>query len=327
MIDSPTRGIFLTPTSVRNNADPRDHQIYHSAIHVYVSGKGLPDGPSDGYIERFVIYGAGDTPSPLMVSTARLLLMLWGQAWTHLHRDHPVDTPVVQVWLDPLKGAGLSPDVAGEQFKNQIYLYSVGTERLYLNWMYQDVKAGSLKSADLPFAEIAELADYVTRQVVPVRAIAADGIAREAMRRKDAAGMDAYTGLALWIDELLGSKMLLAAMSYTSPRTSDRLAEGEDFLDGFIQSVKNAERLTVAIHPLPAIPEKASFVIYLDAGTYRLGATQSFTSYQASLRSTVIRGDSTKSQVLIPSAGWYQFQVRFAAPIAQSTTFSITRSQ
>jgi hypothetical protein len=365
VIDSPTRGIFLTPTSVRNNSDPRDHQPYHSAIHVYVSGKGLPDGPSDGYIERFVIYGAADTPSPLMISTARLLLALWGQAWSHLHRDHPVDTPVAQVWMDPLKGSGLSPDVAGEQFKNQIYLYSVGTERrpiewlreiaheyghfslpgisgytdpeewangvlgerLYLNWMFADINKGVLKASDLPFASAAELTDYVQKQIEPVKALAAHGVSRETMRRKDAMGMDAYTGLALWIDDTYGSQQLVSAMSYTAPKSSDRLPEGEDFLDGYIQSVKSADRLTLTIRPLVAIPEKASFVIYLDTGTYRLGASQPFSSFQAQLRSTVVRGEGVTSLLQLPAAGWYQFQVRFMDSIRPGTTFTLTRSQ
>ncbi len=363
-IDAPTKGLLLIPKDVRSNSDTRYHRAYRSAIHVYVSGKGLPDGPADGYIERFIVYGTEPAATPFMVSAAKLLLILWGEAWGHFHRDHPVDTPVVQVWMDPLKAPGLSADVAGEQFKNQIYFYSILTERrpiewcreiaheyghfslpgisgytepeewangvlgerLYTNWLQQDVKAGKVKPTELPIVSPADLDEYAAKQIVPVITLIRDGVTREAMRRKDTIGMDTYTGLALWIDSIYGSQQLFSAMSYTVPKSAGLLSEGEDFLDGYIQSMKNTEKQELTISPLVALPDRATCTVYLEPGTYRLVARPATTAWQAQLRSISIKGTASETALRVPAAGWYRLQLHFASPLSEPAAVSIIKS-
>jgi len=305
-VDMPASAFLLLPRGPQDNPDGKYHQPYHAVCHAYVQDPDSRGNVAAGYSQRFIIYGAAQESKPEMVRAARLLLMLWDEERVRMHHDHTPDEPTVHVWLCEQPGAGLSPDTGGEQFKSEIYVYDVlrgrrpiewarevaheyghyalpgisgfrapeewanGVlgERLYLNWISDDIRAGKIPVSSMPYVTTAELNEYVAKQVTPlIHRVDSRGAIGLDLARRDAEGMDNYVALALYIDHFYGSRQLLSAMSYTAPSHRDVLAEAPDFLRGFLQSVRSTPDLKMVLEER-AGSLKPIYTMYLLAGQY-----------------------------------------------------------
>ena len=346
-IDGPTRAILLIPRGVRNNSDEKYHQSFHVACHCYVSNQLITAGAEPGFTQRFLVYAADMDGKQLMLRVSRLLILLWGQEHKRLHHDHTPDSPTIQVWLSPRKGVGLSPDIAGEQFKNQIYLYDVATERraiewlrevaheyghyaipgisgftepeewangvlgerLYLKWFAEELKAGTLKPTDLPFVTADELNEYVAKQITPlIQRIEHVGATRAQLQLRDSNGMDTYTALALYIDSTYGTPTLLRSINATTPAGRDLLAEAPDFYNGFIDAVTGTDTLHASSQAVVKTDSRTTFTFYLREGKYGLHFNVPTLEWLLRpISNSVKRLDQTSFVVL--KSGWYQITV------------------
>ena len=348
-ITAPTPGLMLVPHGPQADSDEKYHARYHAVCYVYVgdtAGVGASVAPIH-YVRRFAVHAPEPDALPLVKRTARMLLLLYGLNASRLHYDHAFHQ-TVDVWLSGQAASNSSPDVGGEQFKNQIYIYNIFAERkpiewareiaheyghyalpgisgfkspeewangvlgerLFLKWISDDLKAGLLKPDDLPFVKPDDVAEYVAKQDTPlVRRIARDGILDTQLARQDAGAMDLYTGLALYIDTVNGTTALLNAMSYTEPKTAGTFAQANDFLRGVQSSLQGATDITYAA-PLAAHDGKADFWVYLPRGEYTF-------EVEGSARSWVFASEARgihpigKNGVIVNQNAWRKLTLRF----------------
>ncbi len=348
-VSAPTAGLLLIPHGAQADSDEKYHVRYHAACYVYVGDAAGSSAalPPIRYLRRFAVHAAETDALPLVKRTARMLLLLYGLNRDRLHYDHAFHQ-TVDVWLSGQTAAGNSPDVGGEQFKNQIYIYNIFSERkpiewareiaheyghyalpgisgftspeewangvlgerLFLKWVDDDTKAGRIKADDLPFVKPDDVTEYVTKQVTPlVRRIARDGITDAQLARQDTGAMDLYTGLALYLDTVNGTDALLNAMSYTQPKTAGTFAHSDDFLRGAQSSLQGATDIMYTA-PLAAHDGRADFWVYLPRGEYTVNV-------EGSARSWVFASEARgihligKNGVIVNQNAWRKLTLRF----------------
>ena len=349
-ITAPTPGLLLIPRGEQTDTDEKYAKRYHLTCYGYVGELAGVDasGQPTSYQRRFAVHAAERDALPLVKRTARMLLLLYGMNFNRLHYDHAFHQ-TVDVWLSGQAASAASADVGGEQLKNQIYIYNIFAERrpiewtreiaheyghyalpgisgfrspeewangvlgerLFLKWIADDLHAGRLKPDDLPFVKPEDVDEYVGRQVTPlVRRIAREGSGESTLAKRDASAMDAYTGLALYVDAVNGTGALLNAISYTEPKTTATFAQAGDFLRGVQSSLQGATEISYTA-PLPASGGKADFWVYLPGGEFTVGM-------EGSARSWVFASDAKmihtvgKNGVLINHGAWRKLTLRFA---------------
>lgn len=347
-IVGPTPGLLLLPRGELSLSDEKYTQKYHANCYVYVgevasTGNGQPTS----YQRRFAVHAAGRDSLALVKRVARLLLLLYGENRSRLHYDHAY-RQTVDVWLSNDKAASNLPDVGGEQFTNQIYIYNVFSERrpiewarevaheyghyalpgvsgfkapeewangvlgerLFLKWIQDDLKAGRIKPEDLPIVKPEEVDEYVGKQVTPlIHRIAREGITPGQLARRDAAAMDTYTGLALYTDAVHGTAALMNAVSYTQAKDASNFVQAPDFLRGVEESLRTASEISYTA-PLPARDGKADFWIYLPAGEFTVETA-------GTARAWVFASDPQtvhplgKNRILMNQSAWRKLTLRF----------------
>ena len=304
----PYPGLLLIPHDVTNDTDSKYNQPYHNVCGVYTAVKS--GGGITHYERRFLVHAPDADSLPLAKRVARLLLLLYGANNERMRFDHPRTAPTVDVWLDRAEGAGLDADTGGEQFRNQIYFYKIFTERspaewarevaheyghyalpgisgfaapeewangvlgekLFLKWLHDDLMANRLKPAAIPFVTPAQFEEYITRQVNPlVQRIAREGPNTKALSERGAAGMEAFVGLALYIDSVYGSKGLFDTFSYTEAPQGGVFAKTGDFVRGLELSLRSALEIRLSA-PVPNAALTDSFFIFLPRGTWTAAA-------------------------------------------------------
>jgi hypothetical protein len=340
-------GLLVEPKGEQLDLDEKYRQPFHATCAVYMAERTLGSGAPTGYALRFVVHAPDAEALPLAKRVAHLLLLLLGENRTRLNFDHPISDPIVNVWLTRQGGQGTSADAGGEQIRSNIYLYSIYTERrpiewarevaheyghyalpgvsgytapeewangvlgerLFLKWLREDLHAGRLHPEELPFVTPEEIDDYLTRQVIPlVRRIAHEGLDESQMKRRDAPGMDYYTGFALFLDTVYGSQALLSALSYTMPAQGDTFIHAMDFLRGMRASLADAPVLTLALPALPPGKPLDVLFVYLPRGDFTItteGPVRSweFTSEQKGLHPI------GKDGLLVGLAAWRKLRV------------------
>jgi hypothetical protein len=132
-VDAPFPGLIITPKEPRPVSDEKYNQRYGAWCVVYVEEKA--GGQTQSWVRRFVVYAPDAQALPLARRVAKTLLLLQTLTRERLKTDHNRSQPTVHVWLTHTPGAGLSPDVGGEQFQNQIYLYDIYAERKPIEWL------------------------------------------------------------------------------------------------------------------------------------------------------------------------------------------------
>src|SRR5579862_1504014 len=191
-VQGPFPGALVVPRHGGTVTDDRYARPYHSTCYVYVGERaaGAPPARVTDYLRRFAVHVPDVEALPLARRVARLLLLFYGEAHTRLRFDHP-SRRTVDVWLMPSPGSGQSADAAGEQLRDEIYLYDIFTdrrpiewgrevaheyghyalpaiggftapeewgngylgERLFWKWLHGDLRAGRLQPDDIPRSE------------------------------------------------------------------------------------------------------------------------------------------------------------------------------
>lgn len=309
-IEGPYPGLLLLPHGESTFSDGKYGQPYHAACYIY-AGESISGAEPKvtGYGLRFVVHAPDAESLPVTKRVGRMLLTLYGMNREKMRHDHPFRENV-EVWLTREGVQNGGADAGGEQFKNQIYMYNlfqtrqpvewarevaheyghyalpgisgftapeewangVLGERLFLKWLQDDLRAGLIKSEDLPFVTPEQLNDYLTRQVAPLlRRIARDGVNEHNLGRRDAAGMDEYTAIALYLDSVYGSRALLDAMAYTTPKPGETFVNAREFWQGAQASLQGTTSFTVT-PPVFSKEQATSFMLFLPRGDWTVSA-------------------------------------------------------
>jgi hypothetical protein len=346
-IDGAFPGLLVVPRGDQLDKDDKYSQPYHAVCCGYIAERASGSNKVIGYARRFYVHAPDADALPLAKRVARELLLLLAENRERLRYDPPRDNPTVDVWLTRQNGQGLSADVGGEQFKNKIYIYGITSdrrpiewmrevaheyghyalpgvsgfhapeewangvlgERLFLKWLADDLRAGRLRPEDLPFVTPEQLNDYIARQVTPlIRRIAHDGVDAHLVARRDAAGMDYYTGFALYLDAVYSSNGLLDALSFTTPRTGGVFIEAPDFLRGAYGSLRDATEFTLT----PPFPMKAGasegFLVYLPRGDFLITTDGPVRSWQFSTDTKGIHPVG-KTGLIVNIPGWSKLTI------------------
>ncbi len=337
-IGTPYAGLIVTPRNPAPATDDKYNQKYLAVSLVYIAEK--IDGQVTGYTRRFAVHAPDKQALPTAKRVAKLLLWFQGMTRERLKTDHARNLPTVHVWLTRSAGAGLSADVGGEQFKNQIYLYDIFAERkpiewvretaheyghyalpgvagftapeewsngvlgerLYLKWLAEDVQAGRIPADTLPFITPTELDDFQARQIVPlISRWAVDPPNLNRLTRKDAHSMDDYTGFILAWDSIYGSEGVRQLFASTTSSAGNEFLTASDAGEGAINSLKNAPEYTVT----PPLKNKAApFLVYFPYAAWSVSATNA-KAWQI-LPEGKNQITRSKSDIFVKVRGWYK---------------------
>ncbi len=343
-------GLLAVPPGEQQDADSKYSQPFHAACYAYIAERVGSDGAPTGYALRFIVHAPDAESLPLAKRVARMLLLLFGENRARLAFDHPISASIVQVWLTRQGGQGNAADAGGEQIKNDIYLYSIYTERrpvewarevaheyghfalpgvsgytspeewangvlgerLFLYWLREDLRAGKLHPDDVPFVTADQLDEYIVRQDIPLlRRITHDGVDERQLARRDAAGMDYYTGFALYLDTVYGSRALLDALAYTSPSQGGIFVRATDFLHGALASLSGATDITITLPILTPGKPLDTFFVYLPRGEFTVRADGPVRSWEFDDAPKGLH-PLGKNSLLVGVAGWRKLRVDLA---------------
>lgn len=339
-INTPFAGLIVTPRNPQSATDDKYNQKYPAACFVYIEEKS--GGNITGYERRFAVHAPDNGALPTAKRVAKLLLWFHGMTRERLKTDHARNLPTVHVWLTRSAGAGLSPDVGGEQFKNHIYIYDIFAERravewvrevaheyghyalpgvigftapeewsngvlgerLYLKWLSDDVLTGRIDSDFLPFINEVELNEFQTRQIVPLINRWATQADWKRLVRTDAAGMDEYTGLILYWDAVHGSAAVRDVFAASNSGANNAFLTAPDVGQGAMNSLKDAEQFTIT----PPLKDKtAPFAVYLPFAAWSV-ETKNVKAWQI-LPEGKNQITRNKSAIFVKVRGWYKVKL------------------
>ena len=231
-IPEPFEGLLVIPEQTLNVADGKYNQIYHAVCFVYVAQRS--DGEIVSYKRKFAVYVPERDTLPTAKRVAKLLNILQQLTKQRFKTDHARNLPVVEVWLTAKSGAGLSSDVGGEQFKNQIYIFDIFAERsssewfrevcheyghyalpgisgfavpedwgngvlgerIFALWIAQELKNERLNAENLPFITAENLSEIVNRQVFPlIQRILSESFDPKTLNLKTLTAIENFCGL------------------------------------------------------------------------------------------------------------------------------------
>ncbi len=343
-LDGPFPGLLLTVQDHAPIADGRYRHLYRAACCVYTAKKSSDRfGAVMLYSRRFVVHAPDAEALPLAKRTARMLLLLHGEMLSHLRTDHPGRYQTVSVWLTRRLERGLSPDTAGEQFKDQIYIYDLFSprrpiewarelaheyghfalvpgasgftspeddadgvlgERMFLKWLWADVRSARIKPDILPFLTQDQLDTYIALQVAPLmRRAARDGLDVRQLAKKDAEGMDYLVGILLYLDSLYGSRQFQDIRACTMPGKVGDFLHSQDYVRGLSRSLAEATELTLHPNDFAFGKNSSTATVYLPRGTYAFSATGSLLAWEWADSALHIQNQAL---VTIPQPGWHK---------------------
>lgn len=115
-------------------------------------------------------------------------------------------------------------------------------ERLYMKWLAKDLKSGVLAPVDAMGASAREVEAWVEKNVNPhISRVAQFGPDELALSGEGWAGIDAYTGLTLWAEEILGPRVLSRSMELTGSTSA------KDIPNAIAMAVSEREMTTLGI--------------------------------------------------------------------------------
>lgn len=321
--------------------DPRDQQPYRVLATAYPAAEAaLNHDQFQG--ARFMVFAPSKSDAVLAERAARFLLLLYNEVHRRLTIDHPAGQPLHvwldagaqpggeadaggqqfrdQVYIyriyssrTPLEwgrelaheyGHYILPGVAGFSAPEE-WANGVLGERLFISWLARDLRKGALAATSLPVMTPQDVRTYLERQVYPLLArYTARGrpFAPPTLKRRNAAGMDTYTGLALFVDAAYGSGALLDCLAATETAPGREIVYAPDFLKGVLRGLAEAPSLSIR----PPLPYKAGatagFYVYIPAGGWSASAPG--TSW------TLLAGGSRWSggseRIRLAHSGWYK---------------------
>jgi hypothetical protein len=247
-------------------ADPRFGVSYRTAYRVEIDENGA-------LFNRFTVHVPDSGGMPEAQRAGRFLAQVWRAANRRFStlasglRRTPVD-----VWLTRTGDAG------GEQFRTNLYIYDFASERtgiewarelaheyghyllpgasgytspeswsngvlgerLFLRWLRDDLAARLISADDLPYVKPGDLDDFCAKQSAPLTdRVRNNGPDLAALERTDKKGMDAFSSLMLYMDDMYGPKSLLDLLDYLDPHSAAG-ARGVDFLSAFQKSIASS---------------------------------------------------------------------------------------
>ncbi len=368
-------GLLLTPHQTANTADEKYSQTYHAVCYIYPGdGSTTAGASSTEYLRRFAVHAPDADSLPLAKRAGKMLLLLYGINHDRLRYDHAF-SQTVDVWLTRQNAPNDTGDIGGEQFRNQIYIYNLYSERrpiewareiaheyghyalpgisgytgpeswangmlgerLFLQWLSDDLREGRLHADDLPFITPALLDEFLSRQTAPlIRRIARDGLEERQFGRRDAPGMDYYIGFALYIARVYGSKALFDSFAYTEPQKSGTVLRSSDFLRGALTALGASPELTLippsavlqsGASPLSKaakFPVSDSFWAYIPRGEYTV-------SIQGGMRSWQFAGETKavhrlgKNGLTVNVSDWRKITVALTSPTDKTALIRLRR--
>ena len=371
-------GLLLIPHQTANVIDEKYSQTYHAVCYVYPGDSPTTAGAATTeYLRRFAVHAPDADALPLAKRAAKMLLLVYGINHERLRYDHAF-SQTVDVWLTRQNAPNDTGDIGGEQFRNQIYIYNLYSERrpiewireiaheyghyalpgisgytapeswangvlgerLFLQWLSDDLRDGRLRTDDLPFITPVMLDEFLARQTAPlIRRIARDGLEERQFGRRDAPGMDYYIGFALYISRVYGSEALLDAFAYTEPQKSGTVVRASDFLRGALTALSTSPELTLIppsallqngttpLNKAAKHPSADSFWVYLPRGEYTV-------SMQGGLRSWQFAGDAKAvhrldknglNELTVNISDWRKITVALASPTDKPALIRLRR--
>ncbi|GBC97423.1 hypothetical protein HRbin16_03246 [bacterium HR16] len=272
---------------------------------------------------RFRVYAQQTEDLPDTQRVCRLLLRLQEVAWQRLRLQVNLQGErVLNVWLCRQGNAG------GEQWRNNLYIYSIQEirdglewlrevaheishalipgitgysapepwangyigERLLLTWLEPLANTGKLSAEDLCGASASDVRRFVQQRCVPLRQRwTAGGFPEKDLKRADATGMGTLIGMVLYIDSVYGSTTLRATFA--------RLAEPQPIAlwKAFTEAVRESDEVHIT-------PPDSATQVWLPSGQWQV---------QAEDRRAILQLGKTRWQAAqpvwqLPVSGWYR---------------------
>ncbi len=344
VIDGAFPGLLVIPHVASNYRDEKYNRPYHLACHVYAALPSRAGSTEPSYGRRFLVCAMDEASMALTKQVSKLLLLLYEERRDRIHDDHPENQPTVNVWLTEKVEPGLSPDTGGEQFQNQIYIYNIHRdrppiewareiaheyghyalpgisgfrspeewangvlgERLFLKWIRDDLKTARIHDENVPIVTGALLDDYYARTIWPlIRRILREGMDARLITRTNAEGMDYYTGLAMYVDTLYGSGVLVSAIADTQSASSLTFPRASDFLTGVLKALREEAAFTLNLPALGDVERETFIHFYLPAGSWSVGVQGTALAWKiaADPRAGIV---SSPKSVRARKGGWYR---------------------
>ncbi len=329
------RIVYPRPAAILQLTGPQGQSVdpatgrSHSAMVV------VETGPHGATLRRFAVHVPDRSLLGLGQRVARFLGILWGLADMKIGTlNAKLKSGTADVWICRDGEAG------GEQSRSSIYLYDALAsrsdfewarivaheyghyllpgpsgytepepwsnglfgERLFIGWLYDELRTGRLSADDTGLLTLATAEDYYRKQVEPlVDRIAANGPNAERLARKDKAGMDEAIALLLYADRLHGARSIPSMLEWLPPRLG-RQPSGRDFLDAYVAWLDHSD--AIQHRPLGISP----FQSYWPTGTFEasgLDHRPPDVSVQNAQESKSERG----TVVTIARSGWRQVRI------------------
>lgn len=272
---------------------------------------------------RFRVYAQQTEDLPEAQKVCRLLLRLQEVAWQRLRLQVNLQGErVLNVWLCRQGNAG------GEQWRNNLYIYSIQEirdrlqwlrevahefshalfpgitgytapepwangymgERLLLTWLEPLVQNGQLSPEDVCGASAPELRGFVQQRCAPLRQRwLAGGASEKDLKQVDATGMGTLIGMVLYIDSVYGSATLRATFA--------RLAEPQPIAlwRAFTEAVGESDEVHIT-------PPDSTTRVWLPSGQWQVQAEDR----RAILQLGKTRWQATQPVWRLSVSGWYR---------------------
>lgn len=317
---SPTQAVVLTPLLNQQSLSRRDPKYgwqFAAACYGYFRNEHLSQPEL-----RFRVYVQQLEDLPRAQKVCRLLLRLQQVAWHKLRLQVNMQGErVLNVWLCRQGNAG------GEQWRNNLYIYSIQQvhnplewlrevahelshallpgitgytlpepwangymgERLFLMWLAPLLNNGQLTPSDLCDASAEDVRSFVQQRCLPLRnQWMTGGFPKDKFQRRDALGMGALIGHALYIDSVYGHTMLRATFARMAEPSPDA------FWKAFMEAVREADEIQI-------IPSGKTSV-WLPKGLWRAETEDN----KAMLQTGTNRWQAGQPIWRLPTDGWYQ---------------------
>lgn len=335
---APTTGaVILTPrlnqTSI-SLSDPKHRWHFTVACYGYFRNEHL------NYPElRFRVYAQQTEDLPTAQRVCRLLLRLQEVAWQKLRLQVNLQGErVLNVWLCRQGNSG------GEQWRNNLYIYSVQEishplewlrevahefshallpgitgytapepwangytgERLFITWMESLLRSGQLSPDDVCGASATDVRNFVQQRCLPLLyRWTTSGFPHSDFARTDVAGMSALIGMVLYIDSVYGSGILRSTFA--------RLAEPQPtaLWKAFTEAVSESDEVLIT-------PTGGAIQVWLPAGQWRVEAGDK----KAVLQQGKGRWQAKQSVWRLPGSGWFLMKSTSALRLVKQASVS-----
>lgn len=146
-------------------------------------------------------------------------------------------------------------------------------EKLFLKWMRNDMLSGALTPDDAMGANANDLSVWLSKNLDPLVQRAATAYPDGSLINESKGGMDAFNGLAMYIEALCPPAVFARSLSYTSDaqKGKENLPPPTDYPDNVLTAASEMESLTLSV-PQSLFDSKASIWIPLGKGSVH-GAT------------------------------------------------------